>query len=178
MQRLFPLSAEERDHLRHMFRIRLRVFAGGYAFFFLFLGRLLVPYAQMDASLLNTKAGKSYNFEMFGHVFTHRDMFYTLLCFFLLIILGTAIPLFYFRLFLLLKDLRSNQKEGVAMVVRNKWQMDHTKNYFLCFDDPRLMHYEVAPETYYSTKIGSEFLIFRGRYSRYVFQKDFRFTAL
>jgi hypothetical protein len=100
-----PLTELEKDHLRQMFKVRLRVFCAGYAFITGFILKTLLPYAQMNENDLRRPVGKPGDYEVLGHLVTTENMFYILLAVFGGFALTTGLVLFFKRVYSLKKDL-------------------------------------------------------------------------
>lgn len=53
-----------------------------------------------------------------------------------------------------------------------------TNQYYVAFDDPDYMHHEIDENTFNNVNEGDNMYIYRGVYSKYVFEINGRFTIL
>lgn len=172
-----PLSEDEVQHLKDVYTIRLRVFCAGYAF--LVSTALLQPlrgFGELSDGELHGRLKKGIDYEMFGRSLTRLDFFYLIVTLFGGLILCSGIYIYLKKLRPFIKDIKSGLKEAVPFTITDKRHFPLTREYFLSFDDPRFLHYEVDEPTYYSLSVGSVVYIYRGIHSKHVFEKDGRFT--
>ena len=173
-----PLTRDEMDHLRSIYNKRLKIFCAGYAFFVGFLVEILLPFTRLDEEHLYKRIESGTDYMILDYPINREDLFYVYLLFFGGIFFTLGCVTYFRSLHPFLKDVRSGMKDPVVYTVVNKLSFEHTNEYFLSFDDPNYMHYEVESEVYYQCAIGDQFVLYRARFSKHVFEKDFRFTLL
>jgi hypothetical protein len=173
-----PLTEIEKDHLRQMFKIRLRVFCAGYAFITGFILKTVLPYAQMNQNDLRRPAGKPGDYEVLGHLITREDMFYILLVVFGGFTFTTGAALFIKRIYYLRKDLKYGRKEAIVFTITNKLFFEYTNQFFLSLDNPNYLHHEVDHDFFNRCNIGDKVALYRTKFSRIIFDKDLRFTLM
>jgi hypothetical protein len=173
-----PLTQSEKDHLRHVFNVRLRIFCAGYAFITGFILKILLPFAQLDDDDLQHPSGKPGDYEVFGHVVTNEDLFYVLLAVFGGFALITGSVLFFKRIYCLRKDMEYGRKDAVIFTITNKLFFEHTNQFFLSLDNPKYLHHEVDAGFFSNCNIGDKVVLYRTKFSRLVFDKDLRFTLM
>ena len=173
-----PLTDLEKNHLSHVYYTRVKIFCAAYAFFIGFLLRYLFPFSKMSDEELNLPLKRSYDYEVLRHLITKEDMFYILLTVFGGFILITGCMIFFKKVYPYKKDLKYGYKEAILYTITNKLYFEHTNECFFSFNDPKYMHYKVEATLYDVYKIGDEITIYRCKYSKHVFEKDFRFTLM
>lgn len=165
------MTVDEREHLLLIYKKRLRLFVAVFAF--------MIAEAVIATFRYNKKnTDEPYDYEVFGHVLVGAELFVVVLCFILAMIIPLGIRLFLKRIYPYKKDADLGRKEVITKTVTDKKYFPNTNQFFLSFDDPNYMHHEVDSAFYLSVEIGSHVALYRGLYSKYVFQKDGRFTLM
>lgn len=174
-----PINEDERELLYTIYRTRLRVFCGGYAFL---VGtgvyHFIAPYGRMTEEQLSTRIAKGESYEVFDHSMTHSDMFWVLLLFFGGLVFISGAIIFFRKVYPFRKDLRDGYKESLIYTIIRKSNFTTTGQYFFSFDDPNFPHYEVDEDMWYEAAEGDEIVIYRAVHSKYVFVHNGRYTLL
>jgi hypothetical protein len=175
------LKEEETEHLKVIYKTRLKNFIFIYTILVLTGLYFSLPNNWGDNSTryyYKNYREKAYDYEIAGHVLTHSELSILIGSFFELIIVSTGLALFFKRIWPFQKDIRSGEKEVVFYTITNKLYFPTTGQYFFSLNDPSYLHHDVMPELYNSLEIGDEIHIYRCVYSKYVFEKDARFTMI
>jgi hypothetical protein len=98
------------------------------------------------------------------------------------ICLAIAVALFLIALYAFVKrinpyrkDIRCGVKEAVLFNVVDKSHFPITGEYYLKLHDPRYLHHKVDFETYCAAAIGDVLTLYRGVYSKHIFERDNKF---
>lgn len=165
------LTEEERAHLMVIYNARLRNLVFVYAF--------LIA-TGMYASLVSFRhrSDDRDEYRVFGHEVTPMEMFYGSIVLIQGLLIWSGVRMFKKRVYAYKKDAMNGEKEVKTYTVTNKLYFQHTGEFYLSFDDPNYMHYKVDPDIYATYNIGDQVPVYRGVYSKYVFEKDARFTFM
>lgn len=154
---LVPLTDEEKSHLQTVYGSRLR--------YFLLTFLVLVLNALYNSIGLLSNSSQSREASIIALSVSF-------------VILSACGLLFFRRIYPYKKDLKLGQKEKVSYTIIRKSHFPMTNQYYFSFDNPDYMHYEVDADLFYSMQEGDSVVIYRGRYSKHVFEKDARFTFM
>ncbi|HEY1030373.1 MAG TPA: hypothetical protein VGD89_01260 [Flavipsychrobacter sp.] len=182
---LIPLTETEKEHLETIYYSRRRIFAIVFSIIFAwgFIGIFSTTGEKMKHLYKRTRNGQlvkneSYDYEIFGHDLTDTETYW-------LVRIPVLIPaiiaggiLFKKRIYSYKRDLDLGQKEVVTYTIIRKSYFETTGQYYFSFDNPNYMHYEVDAPLYHSMNEGDSISIYRGKYSKHVFEKDARFTLM
>lgn len=97
-----------------------------------------------------------------------------LLLFFLLI----GFLLFMKSIYPFKKDMDLGRKDTLEFTITNKLYFPITNEYFFSIDDLDILNYEVDSKLYNAKAIGDKVNIYRGVYSKYIFQNNSSFQLL
>lgn len=166
-----PLTDEEREHLLIIYHTRLRYF---YVVF-----SLLLAFAIFNSfRVLGKDMSYKMDYEVFGHYLTHTELFLGAVTFSSMIFIIPAIRIYKRRILAYKQDAASGVKETVSYTIIDKKYFGNTDQFFFSFDDPNYMHYEVTHDIYVSYRVGDTVPVYRAVRSKYVFEKDGRFTFM
>lgn len=182
---LVPLTDEEKSHLQTVYGSRLRYFTLPFAIIFAYclIGLPFTKGEKMKRLYHQTKGGnyvkyEGYDYEIFGHELTDTENYILTRLYLLIPTVIAGGILFFRRIYPYKKDLKLGQKEKVSYTIIRKSHFPMTNQYYFSFDNPDYMHYEVDADLFYSMQEGDSVVIYRGRYSKHVFEKDARFTLM
>jgi hypothetical protein len=166
-----PLTEEEQHHLMTVYNTRLPFFALVFGIFILAgIYFSLAAYTNDDVD--------PYDYEVFGYVLMGEDLFLFVLLLLESMIFFIGIKVFLKNIYAYKKDALCGRKEVALKTVTDKKYFPNTNQYYISFNDPNYMHHEVDADTFYSLHVGDTVPIYRGVYSKHVFQKDARFTFM
>ncbi len=166
-----PLTEEEQHHLMTVYNTRLPFFA-------LVFGIFILVGIYFSFSAYTNDDVDPYDYEVFGYLLVGEDLFLFVLLWLEGMIFFIGIKVFLTKIYAFKRDARCGRKEVILKTVVDKKFFPNTNQYFISFDDPNYMHHEVDADTYYSLQVGDTVPIYRGIYSKHVFQKDARFTFM
>jgi len=166
-----PLTEEEQHHLMTVYKTRLPFFA-------LVFGIFILAGIYFSFSAYTTDDVDPYDYEVFGYVLMGEDLFLFVLLLIESMIFIVGIRIFLRKIYAFKKDAYCGRKEVLHKTVIDKKFFSNTNQYYISFDDPNYMHHEVDADVYYSLQVGDTVPIYRGIYSKHVFQKDARFTFM
>ena len=181
---LIPLNEEEMKHLETVYGTRMRYFALPFIIIFAYcLIGLFFTKGQKMKNLYHYVKGHyvkydGYDYEIFGHQLTDTENYILTRLYLLIPVTAVGGYIFFKRIYPYKKDLKLGQKEKVSYTIIRKSHFPITNQYFFSFDNPDYMHYEVDADLFYSMQEGDSIVIYRGRYSKHVFEKDARFTLM
>jgi hypothetical protein len=132
-------------------------------------------YRTKDGTYVKRNGG---DYEIFGHDLTVIETYWLTRAPILLLLSISGSVLFYRRIYNYRKDLKLGMKEKVSYTIIRKSHFPMTNQYYFSFDNPDYMHYEVDADLFYSMNEGDAVVIYRGKYSNHVFEKDARFTLM
>ena len=166
-----PLKEEEREHLLVIYYTRLR--------FFTIVFSLLIAFGLINSfRVLGVRPDDGYDFEVFGHELTRTELFLFAVTFCTMIFIIPGIRIFKKRILAFKQDADSGKKEVVNYTITDKKYFDRTQQFYFSFDDPNYMHYEVTADVFMSYQVGDTVPVYRGVRSKYVFEKDGRFSFM
>ncbi len=154
---LVPLSDEEKYFLQTVYGTRLRYLIGVYG--------IMVFWAALTA-LRYSDFSKGFSSSVIVGIL------------FVMFVAATGVVVYFKRIYSYRRDLKLGQKEVVSYTIIRKTYFPMTDEYFFSFDNPDYMHYKVDADLYISMNEGDMINIYRGKYSRQVFEKDARFTFM
>ncbi|WP_276132957.1 hypothetical protein [Polluticoccus soli] len=177
-----PLTEEERYHLQTIYGTRMRNF-GGVALFLMMMGLYgsIMGFGKSSSSHRSHRTGseyKAYDYEIAGVVLTKEQTGFLIAGLMQVVILGSCARIFFRRVLPFKKDLRLGEKEVVSYTIVKKRYFEHTGQCFFSLNDPNYLHHEVDTDVYNSMNEGDTVNVYRGVYSKYVFQKDARFSFI
>lgn len=180
-----PLTEEEKFHLQTIYGTRLRNF-WGVALFLIMMGL----YGSL-AGFGNGGSGgrshrghraraeyKAYDYEIAGTALTREQTGLLLAGLIQLVVIGSCVRIFFRRVLPFKKDLHLGEKEVVSYTIVKKRYFEHTGQCFFSLNDPNYMHHEVDGDVFNSMNEGDTVQVYRGVFSKYVFQKDARFSFI
>lgn len=182
---LVPLNEAEKHHLETIYFTRLRTFCLVYLVMFAWLtwDAFFLSDRKMYQTAYRTKYGNyakrnGGDYEIFGHDLTVKETYWLVRAPIILLLSISGSVLFYKRIYKYRKDLKLGHKEKVAYTIIRKSHFPMTNQYYFSFDNPDYMHYEVDADLFFSMNEGDSVFIYRGKYSKHVFEKDARFTLM
>src|SRR5690606_24386128 len=121
-------------------------------------------YAGLTALSLfsSLKAFSSLNFELID-LYIVWGLFGT-------VVISTGLWIFFKKVYCLKRDILAGEKELVFFTITRKLHFPHTDTYFFSFNNPKYMHHEVSKDSYYKFEVGNQVGIYRGKYSKFVFE--------
>lgn len=166
-----PLKEEEREHLLVIYQTRLKYFSIVFS--------ILIAYGiYVSFGALNRDMSDGYDYEVFGHELTRTELFLASVTFCTMIFIIPGVRIYKRRVLAYKQDALSGIKEVVSYTITDKKYFSNTDQFFFSFDDPNYMHYEVSHDIYIAYKVGDIVPIYRAVRSKYVFEKDGRFTFM
>lgn len=154
---LIPLNEEEKQFLQTVYGTRLRYLIGVYG--------VMVAWAALTAL----------RYLDFRNGFSSSAIVGVL---FVMFIAATGVVVFFKRIYPYRRDWKLGKKEVISYTIIRKTYFPMTDEYFFSFDNPDYMHYKVDADLYTSMNEGDVVNIYRGKYSKQVFEKDARFTFM
>jgi hypothetical protein len=154
---LVPMNEEDKFLIQTIYGTRLRYYVWGYV--------MLVFVVLLQALMV---LGKGAPIIEYVFVVSPYIVFLSIL----------AIVIFRLRIYPLWMDMRSGMKEKLTYTVVRKSHFPITNQYYVSFDDPRYMHYEVDADFFYAISEGDTIPVYRGKYSKLVFEKNGRFSIV
>ena len=166
-----PLNDDEREHLLIIYRTRLRYFSIVFS--------ILIAYGIFNSfRVLGRDMSDKVDYEMFGHQITRTELYLGSVAFCTMIFIVPGIRIYKRRILSFKRDALSGVKEVVSYTIIDKKYFGNTDQFFFSFNDPNYMHYEVTHDIYSSYRVGDVVPVYRGVRSKYVFEKDGRFTFM
>ena len=165
------LTDEEKHHLLTIYNTRLKIFVAAFGFMI-----AEGTYAALNG--YNPNPAHPYDYEIFGYKLIGLELFLVCLLFIHGIIFYFGFRIFFKKVYCFKKDADYGQKEVIYKIITDKKYFPATDQFFISFDDPNYMHHEVDADFYHTVAEGSTVSLFRGLNSKYVFQKDGRFTLM
>lgn len=169
------LSDAEKEHLKTIYSTRRRNFFNAYAI--LMLVALVISF-KVDYRNRYTGELTEYEQDNFDHPLSRPGMITLNIAFLETLLILTGIRIYTKRIRPYKKDLENGVKEMVPYVIMSKKYFEHTAEYFFSFDDPNYMHYEVDALLFGQCNVGDTLYVSRAPHSRYVFDKDGRFSLI
>lgn len=166
-----PLTEEEKSHLLTIYNTRMRIFIAAFGF-------MIVEGSYAALRGYKPKVADSYDYEIFSYKLIGMELFLVMLVFIHGMIFYFGFRVFFKKVHCFKKDANYGHKEVVYKTITDKKHFPATGQYFISFDDPDYMHHEVDADFYYAVEEGGTVSLFRGLYSKHVFQKDGRFTLM
>lgn len=161
----------EKEHLQHIYKARCKLFFPVFA--------ILLAYAiYCSFGGYYRDIDDKYDYQVFGHELNNTELFIIMLIFLPGLISVCGIVIYLKKIHTYKKDVLLGMKEEVSYAIVRKQYFPRTNQYFLSFDDPKYMHYEVDALVYNAYNIGDTFPIYRGVYSKQVFEKNGRYTLM
>jgi len=171
-----PLTAEEKDFLLAVYDTRWRRYFLVYIFLFvlaLMYGLRIDRRSQYTGETIHwednnpdAKYLSRFGMQMINLVFL-EGMF-----------MSTGIYFWMKRVSPLKKDADLGMKEKVPYIIVEKQYYNVSGQYFFAIDDPKLLRTEVDEDTYNKMKEGDTCYIYRGIYSKFVFEENGRYTLM
>lgn len=166
-----PLKDEEREHLLVIYHTRLR--------YFTIVFSILIAFGILNSfKALGKDMSDGYDYEIFGHELSRTEFFLFAVTFCTMIFIIPGIRIYKKRILAFKQDALSGVKEVVSYTIVDKKYFDHTRQFYFSFDDPNYMHYEVTFDIYLSYRVGDTVPVYRAIRSKYVFEKDGRFSFM
>ncbi len=166
-----PLKEEEKEHLLIIYNTRLRYFSVAFS--------IILAYAiYVSFSALGRDMSESYDYEILGHVLTRTELYLFAVTVSCSIFIIPGIRIYFKRILAYKRDALSGVKEIKSYTIVDKKYFSNTDQFFFSFDDPNYMHYEVTHDVYLSYNVGDKVPVYRAVRSKYVFEKDGRFTFM
>lgn len=181
---LVPMNEEEIKHMETIYGTRMRYFVLPFIIILSYcLIGLFFTKGQKMKNLYHNVKGRyvkynGYDYEIFGHELTDTENYILTRLYLVIPVTAAGGFMFFKRIYPYKKDLKLGQKEKVSYTIIRKSHFPMTNQYFFSFDNPDYMHYEVDAGLYNSMYEGDSVVIYRGRYSKHVFEKDARFTLM
>lgn len=170
---LVPLTADEKDLLLLIFHKRRKLLVYVYA--------VLMGMAFMCAPKgidRRGRDGKVQHWEEREDAKYLSRMGMVLLNFSWLgaIILSSGVYFYYKSVRPFKKDALSGVKEKVPYLIVRREYFPYTNQYYVGLNDPNYLHHEIDEDTYYKVREGEHMYLFRAACSKFVFERNGRFT--
>ncbi len=169
-----PLTDSGKEHLIDIYSTRRRTFLRSYGLIMLiaFLCCFRIDYRTQYGT------HRVYKEDSFDKPISREAMYLVNIAFLCgtLAIAGSRI--YSKRILRFKRDIENGVKEMVPYTIVSKRYFEHTGEYFFSFDDPNYMHYEVEAAMYMQCCEGDTLYVSRAPLSKYVFDKDGRFSLI
>lgn len=169
--RTIPLNDEEKNLLRIIFNTRVKVLISG----FVLLNVLSLLALTKGIRINHPRLLETSIYDMPWHKM-QAEMIIFLIIFLFMNSYCTSI--FFRNVYPFYKDFKSGEKEIVPYTITRKLDFPITKQYFIGLDDPKYPNHEVDENFYYNCNEGDTAYLYRAEHSKYVFEKNGRFTLL
>lgn len=166
-----PMNDSEKEFLMHIYSTRRSYFFPVYAI-------ILASVLAASLKAYSVDMSDTYDYEILWHELTRDELFFLLAIPFVSLVILSGVLIYRKRILAYKKDVQLGQKEEVRYTVIRKQYFQHTDQYFLSFDNPKYMHYQVDYHEYMSCNVGDTYAIYRGVYSKQVFEKNGRYTFM
>lgn len=168
-----PLTADESDLLRLIYRTRLKIFLPVYAFLLLIAFR-----SGMAIDGGRDRLGHRYVYNAKETGLSRIQMYCITIPCMELFVLGTGIVFFRKRIWTVWKDYKNNIKEVIYYTVTQKEFFENTRQYFIGLNNPDFLFQEVSFDVWNETKVGENFGMFRAPISKYTFNFNDKYTIM
>lgn len=171
-----PLTADEKDFLLTVYDTRWRRYLWVYIFLFVLAlvyamridtrGRYSGEISRWEDNNPDAKYVSRFGMQMINFIFL-EGMF-----------MSTGIFFWVKRVRPLKKDADLGMKEKIPFTIVQKQYYNVSGQYFFAIDDPKLLRTEVDEETYNKMNEGDTCYIYRGVYSKFIFEENGRYTLM
>lgn len=171
-----PLSDEERDLLLYIYRKRRKYLLVVYVFF----AALVLFYSPPGSGVRSRYSKRAYSYDdsQDAKYVSYGWMWLINLAFVGGSVMGTGVYFYMKRVRPFKKDADSGVKEKVPYTVLRREYFEFTGQYYVALDDPNYLHHEIDQEMYYNISEGDSIYLYRATRSKFVFERNGRFTIL
>jgi len=171
-----PLTNEDKDQLLTIYVMRRK-------FLFVVYSILIVVGLVFSPEFANPDLEYSHNLRYLLHNPDARDAapFWVVvlnLVTLQFVFIGTGLYFWFKNVYSFKKDADSGIKEKVPHRIVKKEYFPMTNQCFVGFDDPDYLHHEIDADTFDKCNEGDMMYLYRAIKSKYVFEKDGRFSIL
>ncbi len=169
-----PLTDTEKEHLTDVYSTRRSTFLRSYGLIMLiaFLCCFRIDYGG--------RYGGHHEYEEngFDKPISREAMYLVNIAFLCGTLALVGARIYRKRILKYKRDIENGVKKMVPYTIVSKKYFEHTGEYFFSFDDPNYMHYEVDAMMYMQCNEGDTLYVSRAPLSKYVFDKDGRFSLI
>jgi hypothetical protein len=175
MPDLTALTLIEKDHLLHIYHTRLRLFTLAYSAVVLYA---LLCCFRVDYRDRMSGRIQQWTAERGDHLVSRNQMIMINILFLEGPLLFMGYRVYRKRIACFKKDAVNGIKEVVPYKIIRKTYLPHTNEFFISFDDPNYMHHEVNVDFYMNCNEGDTAYLYRAPSSKYIFDREGKFSLM